>query len=137
MAVEQVPYLPRTRLRLGVTAEAARALTKRHHLPRSRSNDGRTFGQRRRRRASAYATARTVTAVSPPDHRPEDPPYSRRGLDPLEAELADEQQRSAGHRADFEHERDRGDRMVTGQNRLIAELETSGFLVAALAETRW
>jgi hypothetical protein len=30
----------------------------------------------------------------------------------LEAELADEQQCSAGHRADYERERDRADRMV-------------------------
>jgi uncharacterized membrane protein YccC len=41
----------------------------------------------------------------------------------LEADLAAEQQRSAGHRADFERERDRTDQMVTAQDRLITELE--------------
>ena len=41
----------------------------------------------------------------------------------LEAELAEEKQRSAGHRADFERERDRADRMVTAQDRLVGELE--------------
>ena len=41
----------------------------------------------------------------------------------LEAELAAEQQRSAGHRADYERERDRADRMVTAQDRLVTELE--------------
>ena len=41
----------------------------------------------------------------------------------LEAELAAEQQRSAGHRADYERERDRADRMVTTQDRLVTELE--------------
>jgi hypothetical protein len=41
-----------------------------------------------------------------------------------QAELAAEQQRSAGHRADFERERDRGDRLVdTALDRMIAELQ--------------
>src|SRR5262249_44467842 len=40
----------------------------------------------------------------------------------LEDNLAAEQQRSAGHRADFERERERTDRMVTIQDRLIVEL---------------
>ena len=41
----------------------------------------------------------------------------------LEAELAKAEERSAGHRADFERERDRTDQMVTAQDRLITELE--------------
>jgi hypothetical protein len=41
----------------------------------------------------------------------------------LEAALAAEQQRSAGHRADYEHERERADRMVATQDRLVGELE--------------
>jgi hypothetical protein len=41
----------------------------------------------------------------------------------LFASLAAEQQRSAGHRADYERERERADRMVTTQDRMVAELE--------------
>ena len=44
----------------------------------------------------------------------------------LEAELANEQQRSAGHRADYELERERAERadqVVTTQDRIIAELK--------------
>ena len=39
----------------------------------------------------------------------------------LEAELAAEQQRSAGHRADYERERERADRMVATQDRLVGD----------------
>ena len=42
----------------------------------------------------------------------------------LEAELAAEQQRWAGHRADYERECERTDRMVTTQDRMVAELES-------------
>ena len=41
----------------------------------------------------------------------------------LEAELAKAEECSAGHRADFERERDHTDQMVTAQDRLITELE--------------
>ena len=51
----------------------------------------------------------------------------------LEAELAAVQQRSAGHRADYEHER--ADHMVAAQDRLVAELETLRSLLAAIQET--
>ena len=55
----------------------------------------------------------------------------------LEAELAAEQQRSAGHRADYERERDRADRMVTTQDRLVTELEGLRRLLAAAQEAAW
>ena len=53
----------------------------------------------------------------------------------LEADLAAEQQRSAGHRADFERERERADRMVTIQDRLIAELENLRSLLEAAQQS--
>ena len=52
-------------------------------------------------------------------------------VEQLEAELAKSEERSASHRADFERERERADRMVTTQDRLIAELEA----LRALLET--
>src|SRR5258708_28945449 len=42
MATEQLTYDPLAE-RLGTTREAARAIVKRHRLPRSRSNDGKTM----------------------------------------------------------------------------------------------
>jgi hypothetical protein len=53
----------------------------------------------------------------------------------LEADVAAEQQRSAGHRADFERERERADRMVTIQDRLIAELENLRSLLEAAQQS--
>ena len=49
----------------------------------------------------------------------------------LEAELVTEQQRSAGHRADFERERERADQLVTTQDRMVAELEALRSLLEA------
>ena len=42
MPIEQLTYL-QIADRLGVSAEAARAIVKRNRLPRSRSNDGKTL----------------------------------------------------------------------------------------------
>jgi hypothetical protein len=49
----------------------------------------------------------------------------------LEAKLIKAEERSAGHRADFERERDRTDQMVTAQDRLITELENLRALLQA------
>src|SRR5262245_25334310 len=120
MPLEQLTYAQIAE-RLGVTSEAARALVKRNRLPRSRANDGKTL---------------VAVDLEELRHKPL-PARSPRGdqsvtdvvatlkarIAELEAELAAEQQRSAGHRTDYERERERADRMVTIQDRLIAELE--------------
>src|SRR4029077_9676159 len=104
------------------TREAARAIVKRHRLPRSRSNDGKTM----------------VTVDLDELHHKPMPARSPRGhksvtevvatlkarVAELEAELAKAEERSAGHRADFERECDRTDQMVTAPDRLIPELKT-------------
>jgi hypothetical protein len=41
----------------------------------------------------------------------------------LEAELAQAEERSRGHRADYERERERADRMVTAHDRLVDDLQ--------------
>ena len=59
-------------------------------------------------------------------------PATRSDFQPIEVALAnntwscraEKALRSAGHRADYEHERDRADDMVAIQSRLIAELKT-------------
>ena len=116
MATEQLTY-DHLAERLGTTREAARAIVKRHRLPRSRSNDGKTM----------------VTVDLDELHHKPMPARSPRGhksvtevvatLKARVAELAKAEERSAGHRADFERERDRTDQMATAQDRLITELE--------------
>jgi len=120
MATEQLTYEQMAE-RLGVTRDAARALVKRHRLPRSKSNDGKTL---------------VAVDLSELQHKPmsaRSPRGDQAVIDVvaelkarvarLETELATEQQRSAGHRWDYERERERADRMVTTQDRLVAELE--------------
>jgi len=52
----------------------------------------------------------------------------------LEAELAQAEERSRGHRADFERERERADQLVTTQDRMVAELEALHSLLRSLLE---
>jgi hypothetical protein len=120
MPIEQLTYAQIAE-RLGVSTEAARAIVKRHRLPRSRSNDGKTLA------AIDLEEIRhkPLPARSPRgDHAVTDVVATLKAkVADLEAELAAEQQRSAGHRSDYERERERADRMVTAQDRMVAELE--------------
>jgi chromosome segregation ATPase len=106
--------------RLNISSEGARAIVKRNRLPRSHGNDGRTL---------------VSIDLDELRHKPL-PARSSRGqpvtealatlkarIEQLEAELAAEQQRSAGHRADYERERERADQLVTTQDRIIGELK--------------
>jgi len=127
--IEQLTYTE-IGARLGITAEAVRALVRRHHLPRLRGNDSRTLvaidlDEVRRK---------PLPARSPRGHQPvtETLARLRARIAGLEADLAAVQQRSAGHRADYEHER--ADHMVAAQDRLVAELETLRSLLAAIQE---
>jgi hypothetical protein len=116
MATEQLTY-EQLAERLGTTREAARAIVKRNRLPRSRTNDGKTLVTV----DLDELQHKPLPARSPAGHHAVTTLKAR--IASLEAELAEEKQRSAGHRADFERERDRADRMVTTQDRLVRELE--------------
>ena len=128
MPIEQLTYAQIAE-RLSVSTEAARAIVKRHRLPRSRSNDGKTLA------AIDLEEIRhkPMPARSPRGHHPVINVIAalKARIQSLEAELTAEQQRSAGHRADFERERERADRMVATQDRLIAELENLRSLLEA------
>jgi hypothetical protein len=112
-------------------ARAARAIVKRHRLRRSRSNDGKTLA------AIDLEEIRhkPLPARSPRDHRAiiDVAATLKARIATLEADLAAEQQRSAGLRADFE--RERADRMVTIQDRLMAELENLRSLLEAARQS--
>src|ERR1700688_3037236 len=107
--------------RLKISPEAARALVKRQRLPRSRSNDGKTLVQIDLTEISHSPVSRgpqtqaghqVVTALN-------------RKIETLQAELIEMEAIARGHRADFERECER-------TNKLLAELlKTSAQTTAA------
>jgi uncharacterized membrane protein YccC len=128
MATEQLTY-DQLAERLGTTREAARAIVKRQRLPRSRTNDGKTLV------AIDLDELRhkPLPARSPRGHQSvtETVATLKARIAELEAELVKAEERSAGHRADFERERYRTDQMVAAQDRLITELENLRALLQA------
>ena len=131
MPTEQLTYAQIAE-RLSVSPEAARAIVKRHRLPRSRRNDGKTL---------AAIDLKEIRHTPMPARSPR----GRRSLTDvvatlkarvagLETELAQAEERSAGHRVDFERERERADQLVTTQDRMVAELEALHSLLRSLLE---
>jgi hypothetical protein len=125
--------------RLTISAEAARALVKRHRLPRSRSNDGKTLAQVDLTEISHSPVARaprpaaghqTVTALK--DH-----------IATLQADLSEMKAIAGGHRADFERETDRSNRLMAelfkASNETSAAREKAAYFAGKLstAKQRW
>ena len=111
MPVEQLTYAQIAE-RLGVSSEAARALAKRMRLPRSRANDGKTLI------AVDLAEIQHKPLLSGRSTRGDQPVSDvvatlRAQIEMLEAELAKAEERSAGHREDFERERGRVDQLMS------------------------
>ena len=109
--------------RLKISPEAARALVKRQRLPRSRSNDGKTLVQVDFAEISHSPVSRApqkqgghqaVTALN-------------QKIETLQAELIEMDAVAAGHRADFEKEYER-------TNKLLAELLKASVEAAAARE---
>jgi hypothetical protein len=97
--------------RLGVSPEAARAFARRKRWPRVVGNDGR-----------ARIQADLGEISRPPGvHRV---PELLAQIETLREELARSERTAAGHRADFERERDRGDRLAADLGKL-AEIMAS------------
>ena len=110
MPVEMLTYADLGE-RLTISPEAARALVKRHRWPRSRANDGKTLVQVDlteishspiARQPQAQAGHQAVTAL-------------KQKIESLQAELIEAKAIASGHRADFERECER-------TNKLLAEL---------------
>ena len=128
MPTEQLTYAQIAE-RLSVSPEAARAVVKRYRLPRSRSNDGKTLAaidlkeiRHKPLPARSPRGRRSVTDVVA---------TLKARVAELETELAQAEKRSRGHRANFEHERERADQLVTAQDRMVAELEALRSLLEA------
>ena len=106
MPVEMLTYAELGE-RLKISPEAARALVKRHRLPRSRANDGRTLVQ-----------VDLAEISHSPVPRMTQPPVGhalKEKIEALQAELIEMEAIAKGHRADFERECER-------TNKLLAEL---------------
>ena len=93
--------------RLKISPEAARALVKRHRLPRSRANDGRTLVQ--------VDLAEISHSPVPRLAQPPIGPALKQKIEALQGELIEMEAIAKGHRADFERECER-------TNKLLAEL---------------
>jgi hypothetical protein len=100
--------------RLNISPAAARSLAKRLRLPRSLSDDGKAL------------VSVDLTEIR---HTPRPPNGRQTGniaplaakTDALQAEIARLQATAAGHRADFERERDRADRLMVELLQATAE----------------
>ena len=126
MSVETLTYAALAE-RLKISPEAARALAKRHRLPRSRANDGKTL-------ISVDLTEiehKPLPARSPAGHRV-DAFTLKACIDSLQRELAKVEAMAAGHRADFERERDRAEQLVAELLKVTADRMASKELTSQL-----
>ena len=109
--------------------EAARAIVKRRHVPDlfevDRGQDLAIVAARARQALPARSSRghRSVTDVVA---------TLKARVAELETELAQAEERSAGHRVDFE--RERADQLVATQDRMVAELEALRSLLCSLLE---
>ena len=111
MPVEMLNY-QELGARLGASAEAARAVTKRLRLPRHRGNDGKTLVAV----DLAEIWHKPMPARSPAGHRPDTDGYAtylEAKITELEDHIAQLEIAASGHRADFDRERERGDSLMT------------------------
>ena len=123
MPVEMLSYAELGE-RLKVSPEAARALVKRHRLPRSRSNDGKTLVQVDLTEISHSPVPRGRQA--PASHQAVTAALKEK-IETLQADLFEMETIANGHRADFERECER-------TNKLLAELLKSSIETVAARE---
>jgi hypothetical protein len=126
MAIEMLTYA-QFGDRLGCSAEAARALVKRMRLPRHKANDGKVL-------VSVDLNDinhKPMSARSPSDRYPIIASLKAR-VETLQAELAKVEAAAAGHRADFERERERLDRLMVELLRSTMETQKAKEAVARL-----
>ncbi|OAF09961.1 hypothetical protein AYJ54_12255 [Bradyrhizobium centrolobii] len=119
MPVEMLTYAELGE-RLKISPEAARALVKRHRLPRSRSNDGKTLVQVDL--SEINHSPNTRASQSPGGHQVVT--ALKEHIATLQADLVEMKAIAGGHRADFERECDRTNKLLA--ELLKANIETVG-----------
>jgi chromosome segregation ATPase len=113
MSVEPLTYAA-LGARLKISREAARSLAKRLRLPRSLSDDGKAL--------VSVDLAEIRHAPRPPGRRQAgNVALLAEKIEALKAEIARLEASAADHRADFEHERERADRLTAELLRATAE----------------
>jgi hypothetical protein len=130
MPVEMLTYAALAE-RLGSSSEAARALVKRLRLPRQRGNNGKALVAVDLAEINHTPMQRAATRRSPDDHQAVAATLKAR-IETLEAELARLETAAAGHRADFERERERCDQLMAEVLKSTADLMTAREAAARL-----
>src|SRR6202158_5562480 len=113
MSVEALTYAA-LGARLTVSREAARSLAKRRRLPRSLSDDGKA-------QVSVNLAEIRHTPRPPSGRQAGDVALLAAKIEALKAEIAWLEARAADHRADFERERERADRLTVELLQATAE----------------
>jgi multidrug resistance efflux pump len=103
--------------RLGCSPEAARALAKRLRLPRQKANDGKALVV-----VDLTEIEHKPLPVRSPSGHPSVADTLQAHIEALQAELAKVEAAAAGHRADFERERDRADKLLSEVLRATVDL---------------
>jgi hypothetical protein len=113
MSVEMLTYAA-LGARLKISPEAARSLAKRLRLPRSLSHDGKAV-------VSVDLAEIRHTPRPPGTHQTGNITLLTTKVEALQAEITQQEARAVGHRADFERERERADRLMTELLQATAE----------------
>ena len=123
MPIETLTYVALA-ARLRISPAAARSLAKRRQLPRSLSNNGKAL---------------VCVDLAEMRHTPRRPGSRQPGnalraesIVALQAEIARLEATAAGHRADFERERERADRLMAEVLRATAEASAAKEMIARL-----
>ena len=132
MSVESLTYTA-LGARLKVSREAARSLARRLRLPRSLSEDGKAL--------VSVDLAEIRHTPRPPRGRQAGNIAVAAKIEALNAEIARLEARAADHRADFERERERADRLTVELLQATAETmaakEATARLEGEVAALRW
>jgi chromosome segregation ATPase len=131
MTVEMLTYAALSE-RLGCSAEAARALVKRLRLPRQRANNGKALVAVDVAELNHTPTPRKTTGRSPDDHQAVAAALKAR-IETLEGELSKLEAAAAVHRADFERERERCERLMAEVLKTTVDLMEAREAAARLA----
>jgi capsule polysaccharide export protein KpsE/RkpR len=126
MAIEMLTY-SQLGERLSCSAEAARALVKRMRLPRRKANDGKVLVSVDLNEINH----KPMPAKSLADRHPIIASLKAR-VETLQSELAKVEALAAGHRADFERERERLDQLMVELLRSTMETQKAKEAVARL-----
>jgi hypothetical protein len=113
MSVEILTYAA-LGARLNISAAAARSLARRLHLPRSLSEDGKAL-------VSVDLAEVRHTPHPPGGHRAGEAVQLKAMIVTLQAEIVQLEAMAASNRADFEHERERADRLIAEALQATAE----------------